>query len=60
MKQLRFESKDESNSRRDREALQRSPEERMHFFFQLIRDSSKIYTTKKENDSNNFTLEKSL
>ncbi|HSM47845.1 MAG TPA: hypothetical protein VK872_08535 [Draconibacterium sp.] len=58
-KNIRFESKEESNERRIREALERTGHERLLFFFQLCEEMQ--FFSKDEPNSNrsknNFVLE---
>ena len=57
-KKLRFETKYDSNKRRDKETLKRTPDERMTFFFQLIEELGELYPKKRESINNNFILVK--
>lgn len=52
---LRFETKDQSNKRRFLEAKNRSKEERLKFWFQLISNSNKFYP-QREIFKSNFTI----
>lgn len=55
--EIRFESKAESQARREREALERTPNERFIFFLRLVAEIGKFQTL-KERTSNNFILER--
>lgn len=52
---IRFETKEESNKRQEKEALKRTPDERFRFFLRLIAELSKFQSIPKE-EKNNFIL----
>lgn len=56
---LRFETKEESNERRLREALSREPHERLMFFLEMVKEMQFFETSKQHPNSfkNNFILE---
>ena len=54
--EIRFETKAESQARRKREALERTPNERF-IFLRLVAEIGKFQTL-KERKSNNFILER--
>lgn len=56
---LRFETKEEANERRMREALNRTPHERLMFFLQMAREMQVFQTSEPHPNSfkNNFILE---
>ena len=53
--EIRFETKAESQARRDKEARERTPNERFLFFLRLMVEINK-FQTKREKHSNNFIL----
>lgn len=55
--EIRFETKEESQARRDREARERTPNERFVFFLRLMAEINK-FQTKREKKNNNFILER--
>jgi|GEM_PF-1343793 hypothetical protein len=55
--EIRFETKEESQARRDREARERTPNERFVFFLRLMVEINK-FQTKREKKNNNFILER--
>ena len=56
---IKFESKEESNERRLKEALERSPHERFLFFLEMIREMKffKTVNVDNTNSKNNFIIE---
>lgn len=54
---IRFETKEESNKRRDEEALKRTPDERFTFFLRLVAEINRFRTLSREK-KNNFVLER--
>ena len=57
--EIRFETKAESQARRDKEARERTPNERFMFFLRLMVEINK-FQTKREKHSNNFILERKV
>ena len=55
--EIRFETKAESQARREREALERTPNERFIFFLRLVAEIGKFQTLKVRT-SINFILER--
>lgn len=55
--EIHFETKAKSQARREREALERTPNERFIFFLHLIAEIGKFQTL-KERTNNNFILER--
>ncbi|MBC5623413.1 hypothetical protein H8S64_20150 [Butyricimonas sp. NSJ-56] len=55
--EIRFETKKESQARRDREAKERTPNERFVFFLRLMAEINK-FQTKREEKTNNFILKR--
>lgn len=53
---VRFETKEESNERRVKEALGRTPEERLRFFLELCQEFSQFYPIRDKENSDNFIL----
>jgi fatty acid-binding protein DegV len=56
---LRFETKEKANERRIREALNRTPHERLMFFLEMAREMQVFQTSQPHPNSfkNNFILE---
>lgn len=57
--EIRFETKAESQARREKEARERTPNERFVFFLRLVMEIGK-FQTRREKTSNNFILERKL
>ena len=53
---IRFETKEESNERRTKEALARTPEERLRFFLELCQEFSQFYPIRDKENTDNFIL----
>jgi hypothetical protein len=58
-KNIRFETKEEANERRMREALSRSPHERLMFFLEMAQEMQFFESSKPHPNSfkNNFAIE---
>ena len=58
-KNIHFETKEEANERRMREALDRSPHERLMFFLEMAQEMQVFETSKPHPNSfkNNFIIE---
>lgn len=58
-KNIRFETKEEANERRMREALSRSPHERLMFFLEMAQEMQFFEPSKPHPNSckNNFVIE---
>ena len=57
--EIRFETKADSQARREKEASERTPNERFLFFLRLMVEINK-FQTKREKHSNNFILERKV
>ena len=55
--EIRFETKAQSQARREKEARERTPNERFLFFLRLMIEINK-FQTKREEKTNNFILER--
>lgn len=55
--EIRFETKAKSQARREKEARERTPNERFLFFLRLMIEINK-FQTKREEKTNNFILER--
>ena len=58
-KNIRFETKEEANERRMREALNRTPHERLMFFLEMAQEMQYFESSKPHPNSfkNNFVIE---